>query len=290
MTADFRFGIILFALIAVIGIVDRAMAEVDIAEERERLGELREVIDRAEDTAERARELLPPPLPADPPGAADPPPPDVPPPPSHPDAEAMTAGAERHRPWRPADTGGAQPAAAPIIPDGIPDPCPTGSNEERARCWIGHAFPDEQRAVAWRVLGIESGHQFRPEVCFGFHTKHDRECQPPLVAKTNGVRGSCYEGKQCSPWGTASGLFQHRWQLWPDRDKGVRADIDRLLTAAGVAPDLAGRLAAGLPARLDIWDGWHSTLAAAWLVGTGSWSHYQASCGPIGGCGPGRWL
>ena len=169
------------------------------------------------------------------------------------------------------------------------DPCPEYGTapprdvrRERAECWLHHSFPENERATALAVAELES--DWRPEVCFNWHTKEDRECQPPLVSRTNGLPGSCFQGRQCSDYGTATGLFQQRWGSWPER-------AEKTMAALGLA---------GFGDRLNIWSGWHQSLVSAWLAGTHGWAHWDA-CRESNKsdksphpqerrCGPGKWL
>ena len=155
------------------------------------------------------------------------------------------------------------------------DPCPEYGTapprdvrRERAQCWIFHAFPEAERATALAVAELES--DWRPEVCFNWHTKEDWQCQPP-----NALRGD---------WGRATGLFQHRYKLWDDRAENTMSQLGLV----------------GFGDRLDIWNGWHNTLVAAWLAGWRGWSHWDACAESNAGdgrphprernCGRGRWL
>ena len=155
------------------------------------------------------------------------------------------------------------------------DPCPEYGiapprdvRRERAECWIHHAFPSGERATALAVAELES--DWRPEVCYGWHTKDDWQCQPP-----NALKGK---------YGRASGLFQQRYKEW-----GWRAEST--MTSLGLS---------GFGDRLDIWSGWHNTLVSAWLAGWHGWSHWDACSESNKGdgrphprerrCGPGRWL
>ena len=88
-----------------------------------------------------------------------------------------------------------QPTPAPVIELPQPvcdgekpdcDPCPTGSNKERARCWMEHAFPQEQWKAAWHVVSHESAHTYDPQV-------------------------KNYEGSD------AWGLWQNRERFWDER-------------------------------------------------------------------------
>ena len=67
------------------------------------------------------------------------------------------------------------------------DPCPPSQDKEQnARCWIWHAFPEEERDVALAVARRETGcRPFDPEVRYG-------DC-----GRIPGVHS------------TATGLFQH---------------------------------------------------------------------------------
>ena len=122
------------------------------------------------------------------------------------------------------------------------DPCPwPQSPEERVRCWVEHAFEPGDWDSAVEVARWESAHTFDPNICFGGYTRGHWRCEPP-----NAERGK---------WGRATGLFQHRWKLWPER------------TARAYPGE-----------TLDIWSGWHSTLMAADLVynSRGGWLHFHS--------------
>ena len=62
----------------------------------------------------------------------------------------------------------------------------------------------------------------------------------------------------------ASGLFQHRKRYWAERETKARAW-------------LAEHHQITLDEPLDIYDGWHSTIVAAWLVyDNGGWRHFHS--------------
>ena len=134
--------------------------------------------------------------------------------------------------------------------------------EQAVRTWTKAVFQPEEVESAVQVAKRES--RWKPYVCYDWHTKEDKECQPPLVSKTNGVRGSCFQGKQCSEGGTATGLFQHRWNWWPEREQKARiwlAETHQII----------------IEEPLDIWNGWHSTIVAAWLIYEGGgWTHFHS--------------
>ena len=139
----------------------------------------------------------------------------------------------------------------PVEIDPLADPCPgDGSDEENARCWIQHAFPENQWDTALAVAWGESN--WRPDICFGFHHRDDPECDPERHRMQ------------------VSGLFQHRNKFWEDRSANT-------LRVMGIENRV-----------LDRWDGWHNTLVAEWLAGAQGWWHW-AVCdthqGP-GGAGP----
>ena len=62
-----------------------------------------------------------------------------------------------------------------------------------------------------------------------------------------------YNKKGCGGGGNATGLFQHCSAYWTER------------TARAFPDD-----------TLDIWNGWHSTLMAAWLVEVDGWWHFHS--------------
>ena len=190
------------------------------------------------------------------------------------------------RPHLPAPTGypnqlhpiDVRAMTGPISPE--VDPCPwSATAEARARCWMKAAFPPDEWAAAWHVVSGETGpaYDYDPLVCNGGARRGDAGC--PLTPSKHG--------------GKAVGLWQHRYNFW----------------AAGPKRAMKTAAALGYPdAALDIWDGWHSTLVAAWLAGTHGWAHFdtcresdraEASDPNIGRpipnpraiwCGPGRWL
>lgn len=87
--------------------------------------------------------------------------------------------------------------------------------------------------------------QFRTDICYGFRKKGDPYCEKDKAAV---------------------GLWQHRRRFWDDR--------------SGRAAEWYGIT----DGELDIWDGWHSTLVARWLLETDGrgrtnwtgWGHFDA--------------
>ena len=132
------------------------------------------------------------------------------------------------------------------------DPCQwlaCDTPEQAVRTWTAEVFQNKDQdsavAVAWR----ES--HWKPYVCYDWHNKEEWQCQPPNAEK----------GK----YGRATGLFQHRWKLWSYREQKARtwlAETHQII----------------IEEPLDIWDGWHSTIVAAWLVydTSSGWKHFHS--------------
>ena len=218
-------------------------AAIDISQERERVADLRKLIDRAEGTAAEAKAMLPPPPPAVPPSEGKHP--HIGPDAAHPDLPAMT---DKARGQMVVDDDCPQTDCdIPPPPPLVTDPCPAGSKEERAACWIALLFPERDWDTALAVARWESGHTFDPTICYGFRYHPDPACE-----------------------GRASGLFQHIPSFWSGRAKSA------VRWATGALP---AELADALPAELDIWDGWHNAIVTAWLVYEapgGGWSHFYS--------------
>lgn len=251
-SADFRFVLVVAALIITTAIWDARTAggrvpdDALLAEGRERIADLREIVDRADLAVSAVRAAAglddpagPPPTEEDfqpvghPEGPAArkmsalafvPPPPDSP----------LTAEAET-------EAEQARPVMSPLD-----DPCrdvPEG--RERAACWItaayalfgGPAAGHPEQDVALAVAAHESG--FRPLACNG-----DGGVSRP--------KGSCRRTG-------ASGLFQQMPPFW----EGRAAAALRTLAVDGT---------------LDIFDGWHNTIVSVRLAAVSSWRTHWAAC------------
>lgn len=275
MTADFRFlcaaALLLSILFGAVSATNKPVAgkvDIDIALERERLGELRAVIDRAEDTAEDARAMLPPPPPVFPPDPliliAHP---DTS---AHPDLTAMKATAYLAAPLT--DDDCPQTECVPQTePEPWADPCPGLTGESRAHCWIEHAFPEPEWETAKRVMRREGGHHFHPWI------ENYDQFRRETGQRWTPERARYVPVDERQGW-KVYGLFQHRWKYWPERARGT------------------ARFHGWGDVNLDPFDGWHNTVVSAWLAGTQGWWHWDVcaesapSATPKFRCGPGRWL
>lgn len=122
--------------------------------------------------------------------------------------------------------------------------------KRRTQIWIQAAFPKKHWTAAEHIVRGES--RFRPLVCNGGGLKGSSSCPPARNYQAHG--------------GVATGLWQHRWHYWHDYRAAAAAEW---WGAPGTV--------------LDIWNGWHSTLVARWLIetnGTGrsnwtGWAHFD---------------
>ena len=164
-------------------------------------------------------------------------------------------------------------ASPPSCVGPLCDPCPDGEGEERVRCWIDHAFPEQERATAFRVAEKETGEHLHPwqENYDQFLRETGRWWTPE--------RARYVPAEERAGW-KVYGLFQHRWEYWPERAQAT-------LRFHGWNE----------PVTLDPFDGWHNTLVSAWLAGWQGWWHWDVCSESAPSdykkkfrCGPGRWL
>ena len=165
------------------------------------------------------------------------------------------------------------------------DPCPPthwnqttpAARRARTECWIRYAFPPAEWDTALRVADIESGGTFHPHIRnYDQHLEDEGYRWTEIGAKPVPAAAR----KQSRVYG----IFQHRWEFWPERAQRA---------AAYYGQPAAAR-------HLDPFEGWHNVLVAAWLAGDKAegWRHWHycdvsrqqpRPKNPIR-CGPGRWI